>query len=81
LHEEPVFIEASPNSVVSATIEVAENLGHEQYLYLNGLGNENVIARIDGRSGLRENQNIKLAIDMNKIHIFDKDSELNVFEN
>jgi multiple sugar transport system ATP-binding protein len=80
-HEEPVFIEASPNSVVNATIEVSENLGHEMFLYLNGLGKENVIARVDGRAGLRENQNIKLAIDMNKIHVFDKDSELNVFEN
>jgi multiple sugar transport system ATP-binding protein len=80
LHEEPVFIEASPNSVVNATIEVSENLGHEMFLYLNGLGKDNVIARVDGRSGLRENQNVKLAIDMNKIHVFDKDSELNIFE-
>jgi multiple sugar transport system ATP-binding protein len=51
------------------------------FLYLNGLGKENVIARVDGRAGLRENQNIKLAIDMNKIHVFDTESELNVFEN
>jgi multiple sugar transport system ATP-binding protein len=51
------------------------------FLYLNGLGKDNVIARVDGRSGLRENQNVKLAIDMNKIHVFDKDSELNIFEN
>jgi multiple sugar transport system ATP-binding protein len=80
LHEEPVFIEASPNSDVNATIEVSENLGHEMFLYLNGLGKDNVIARVDGRSGLRENQNIKLALDMNKIHVFDKDSELNIFE-
>jgi multiple sugar transport system ATP-binding protein len=80
LHEEPVFIEASPNSVVNATIEVSENLGHEMFLYLNGLGKENVIARVDGRSGLRENQNIKLAIDMNKIHVFDIESEDNIFE-
>jgi multiple sugar transport system ATP-binding protein len=79
-HEEPVFIEASPNSVVNATIEVSENLGHEMFLYLNGLGKENVIARVDGRSGLRENQNIKLAIDMNKIHVFDLETEENIFE-
>jgi multiple sugar transport system ATP-binding protein len=80
LHEEPVFIEASPNSLINATIEVSENLGHEMFLYLAGLGKDNVIARVDGRAGLRENQNVKLAIDMNKIHVFDKDSELNIFE-
>ncbi|WP_217595895.1 ABC transporter ATP-binding protein [Cohnella sp. GbtcB17] len=80
LHEEPVFIEASPNSVISASIEVSENLGHEMFLYLNGLGKDNVIARVDGRSQLQEGQNVKLAIDMNKIHIFDKDTELNILE-
>lgn len=81
LHEEPVFLEASPNSIVSAHIEVAENLGHEMYLYLNGLGKDTVIARVDGRAGLKEGSNVKLALDMNKIHIFDKETELNVFEN
>ena len=80
IHEEPVFIEASPKSVVNANIEVCENLGPEMYLYLTGLGKDNVIARVDGRSTLKEGQNVKLAIDMNKIHIFDKDTELNVFE-
>jgi multiple sugar transport system ATP-binding protein len=81
LHEEPVFLEASPNTIVTAHVEVAENLGHEMYLYLNGLGKDTVIARIDGRAGLKEGANVKLAFDMNKVHVFDKDSELNVFEN
>lgn len=80
-HQEPVFLEASPNSIVNAHIEVSENLGHEMYLYLNGVGKNTVIARVDGRAGLKEGANVKLAIDMNKIHVFDKETELNVFEN
>ncbi|WP_274648525.1 ABC transporter ATP-binding protein [Paenibacillus humicola] len=80
IHEEPVFLEASPNTIVSAHVEVAENLGHESLLYLAGLGKDNVIARVDGRSGTKEGANVKLALDMNKVHVFDKDSELNVFE-
>ncbi|UHA75229.1 ABC transporter ATP-binding protein [Paenibacillus sp. 481] len=80
IHEEPVFLEASPHSQFTATIEVAENLGHEMLLYLNGVGNSSVIARVDGRSNAKEGQTVKLAIDMNKIHVFDKDSELNIFE-
>ncbi|WP_018759063.1 ABC transporter ATP-binding protein [Paenibacillus terrigena] len=80
MHEEPVFLEASPNSIFSAHVEVSENLGHEMLLYLNGVGKDSVIARVDGRSNTKEGQNIKLAIDMNKIHVFDKDSELNVFQ-
>src|SRR5690606_23075675 len=80
LHDEPVFIEGSPNSIVNASIEVSENLVHEALLYLTGLGKDNVIARVDGRSGLREGQNVKLAVDMNKVHVFDKDTEENVLE-
>ena len=80
LHEEPVFHEASPQTIVNAHVEVAENLGHEMFLYLNGLGKDTVIARVDGRSGVKEGTNVKLALDMNKVHVFDKESELNVFE-
>ena len=81
IHQEPIFLEASPASVVNALIEVAENLGHEMYLYLNGIGTQTTIARVDGRAGLTEGTNVKLAIDMNKIHIFDKDTEEAVFYN
>lgn len=80
IHEEPIFLEASPNSIVNAHIDVAENLGHEMYLYLNGLGSGSTIARVDGRATLKEGTNVKLAIDMNKIHLFDKETELSVFE-
>jgi multiple sugar transport system ATP-binding protein len=78
IHQEPIFLEASPNSIVEAHIEVAENLGHEMFLYLAGLGKETMIARVDGRSGLKENTTVKLAFDMNKIHVFDKETEKNV---
>lgn len=81
LHQEPVFLEASPKSQVNAHIEVAENLGHEMFLYINGIGSDTIIARVDGRAGLKEGTNVKLALDMNKIHVFDKESELNIFEN
>ncbi|GIQ71528.1 sn-glycerol-3-phosphate ABC transporter ATP-binding protein UgpC [Xylanibacillus composti] len=79
IHQEPVFLEASPNSIVNAHIEVAENLGHEMYLYLAGLGESSIIARIDGRAGVKEGANIKLAFDMNKAHVFDKETERNLF--
>ncbi|MNR62185.1 hypothetical protein D3C85_1841300 [compost metagenome] len=65
---------------MNANVEVAENLGHEMYLYLNGIGTDTVIARVDGRSGLRDGTSVKLALDMNKVHLFDKATELNIFE-
>ncbi|WP_138495337.1 ABC transporter ATP-binding protein [Paenibacillus pinistramenti] len=79
IHEEPVFMEASPNTIFTGHVDVTENLGHEALLYLSGVGNDSVIARVDGRSTTREGDNVKLAIDMNKVHLFDKDSELNIF--
>ncbi|WP_442602057.1 ABC transporter ATP-binding protein [Paenibacillus sp. KN14-4R] len=80
-HDEPVFMEASPNTIVNAVIEVSENLGHEMYLYLNGLGNGTIIARVDGRSTLKEGTNAKLALDMNKAHFFDKETTSSILYN
>ncbi|SDD52759.1 multiple sugar transport system ATP-binding protein [Paenibacillus sp. UNCCL117] len=81
LHEEAIFIEASPNSVVNAHIEVSENLGHEMQVHLAGLGTNNIVARVDGRSGFHEGQNVKLAIDMNKVHFFDKETTASILLN
>lgn len=78
IHEEPVFLEASPNTIFTSLVDVTENLGHEMLLYLSGLGKSTVIARVDGRSTTREGSKPKLAIDMNKIHFFDKESEANI---
>ncbi|AOZ92744.1 ABC transporter ATP-binding protein [Paenibacillus crassostreae] len=78
IHEEPVFLEASPNTIFSSTVDVTENLGHEMLLYLSGLGTDTVIARVDGRSTTRDGMTVRLAVDMNKVHIFDKESQLNV---
>jgi multiple sugar transport system ATP-binding protein len=47
-------------------------------LYLSGVGNDTTIARVDGRSNTRDGSTVKMAIDMNKVHIFDKESEVNV---
>jgi multiple sugar transport system ATP-binding protein len=80
IHSEPLFLEASPNSKINAFVEVAENLGHEMFLYLNGVGKDTVIARVDGRSGLKDNMNVTLAFDMNKCQVFDKDTERAIFQ-
>ncbi|MFB5761925.1 ABC transporter ATP-binding protein [Paenibacillus medicaginis] len=78
IHEEPVFLEASPRTVFTSNVDVTENLGHEMLLYLSGAGSDTIIARVDGRSNTREGAATKMAVDMNKVHIFDKESELNV---
>jgi multiple sugar transport system ATP-binding protein len=79
LHDEPVFIEGAPNAIVSATIEVSENLGHEVQLHLTGIGVNTVVARVDNRAGVKEGSSVKLALDMNKTHFFDKATTLSIF--
>jgi multiple sugar transport system ATP-binding protein len=81
IHDEPAVIEASPKSLVKVVVEVAENLGSEMYLYLEGIGEQTVIARVSGRSGIKENETVQLALDMNKIHMFDKETERSIFFN
>ncbi|MNT92520.1 glycerol-3-phosphate transporter ATP-binding subunit [compost metagenome] len=74
IHDEPIFLEGSPNTIVNANVEVTENLGHEMFLHLAGLGANTVVARVDGRSAIKDGTSVKLAFDMNKVHFFDKES-------
>ncbi len=69
------YIRANPGSVIYTQIDVKENLGAEVYLYLTGVGTEPVVARINPRQGLEEGSSISLAIDTDKVHLFDKDSQ------
>jgi len=75
IHDELVFLESSPDSLFTATVEVAENMGSEMILYLADAGKDPITAKIDIRAQLKAGDQVKLALDMNKIHIFDKKSE------
>ena len=74
LHDEEMFISTSPDSVIEADVEVTELLGAEVYLYLISAG-QNLTARVNPRSTAKSNDRIKIALDANRIHIFDKDTE------
>ncbi|MBA2174586.1 sn-glycerol-3-phosphate ABC transporter ATP-binding protein UgpC [Halobacillus locisalis] len=74
MHDEPVFIDANQDKKIVADIEVAELMGSESYLY-SKLNDQEFIARVDSRSDIKGGEQIELAIDMNKVHFFDKDSE------
>jgi len=75
LHDEEMFISASPDSVIEADVEVTELLGAEVYLYLVSAG-QNLTARVNPRSTAKTGDRIKIALDANRIHIFDKETEL-----
>ncbi len=81
LHDEPVHLASMPDAIMDATVEVTELMGAEIYLYLSFDGqedataNKNIIARVSARSQARAGDQIKIAIDASRMHIFDKDTE------
>lgn len=72
--DEEMFISSSPDSVVNATVRVYELLGAEVYLYFS-VDQFDVTARVNPRTTARPGDTIKVAFDLTKIHIFDKETE------
>ena len=68
-----LFISNSEN-VIDAKVEVVEPLGAETYLYLTIQGKQ-FIARVNPRTGAKPQDQIKVAFDATKIHLFDKETE------
>lgn len=77
LHDEELFINSSPDSVLESEIKVYELLGAEVFLYFDVAGSQ-MTARVNPRTTLRTGDKARFAIDMEKIHIFDKETELTI---
>ena len=75
IHEEETFIANQPEGVVSAYVDITEMMGAETYLYLQ-INDTKSIARVNARSNAQIDDTIKVAFDLNKVHLFDKDTEL-----
>jgi multiple sugar transport system ATP-binding protein len=75
LHDDEAFISLNPDAVISADVEVTELMGAETYLYLK-VADYNFTARVDPRSTAAVGQTIKVGVDINKIHLFDKETEV-----
>ena len=74
LHDDEAIRAAYPKCVIVATIRVYEMLGAEVYLYFD-INDTNCTARVHPGTTARPGDTVKLALDVNKIHVFDKDTE------
>ena len=75
LHDEPDFIAKTDKAArVEIDVEVTELMGAETYLYM-AMGELQVIARVDPRSTAKAGDTIELAFDVDRIHVFDKETE------
>ncbi|MCX7746180.1 MAG: sn-glycerol-3-phosphate ABC transporter ATP-binding protein UgpC [Clostridia bacterium] len=74
IHDEPGLLETYGECVIEAKIEVVEMLGSETYLYMV-VDDVDFTARVSPRTKARVGDIIKVALDPNKIHLFDKETE------
>ena len=74
IHDEQLFIESSPESIIDAKINIYEMLGAEVYLYFT-IDQFDITARVNARTTARPGDTVQLAFDLSKIHIFDKETE------
>lgn len=74
VHDSQAFIEASPNTAAESTVRVYELLGAEVFLYFDVEGFP-VTARVDPRTTARTGDKVRFALDAEKIHVFDKETE------
>ena len=77
IHDEEMFLSNATTGKFKCMVEVTEMMGAETYLYLNCEG-INLTARVSPRSTARPQDEIEVAIDPNRIHIFDKETEKSV---
>ncbi|MCY0888045.1 MAG: sn-glycerol-3-phosphate ABC transporter ATP-binding protein UgpC [Alicyclobacillaceae bacterium] len=74
VHNEEVMLSTYPEAVLDASVEVTEHMGSEVYLHVMA-GNQSMIARVNSRFQYRPGSAVKLTLDLNKIHLFHKDTE------
>ena len=77
IKDEEIFINAGSSNVLDATVRVYEMLGAEVFLYFSVEGHD-ITVRVNPRTTARPGDTIKIALDAEKIHLFDKDTEVTI---
>ena len=76
LHVEKEFVKG--DNVITAKVDLDEMMGSETLLYLNYAGTR-LIAKVPSEVTATTGDPIELAVDVNKIHVFDKETEQAIF--
>ena len=74
VHDEPAYVNNATTGLAECNVEITEMMGAETYLYLL-CGGVSMTARVSPRSTARPGDDIQVALDPNKIHLFDKETE------
>ena len=77
--DESTYVTDHPETAFSADVDVVEMLGAETYLYVTVNGSLPLTCRVDPTTSQSAvGQVVDLAIDANRIHLFDKDTEQSI---
>lgn len=74
LHTEVKFCLEDSSNKADLYVEIAEMMGSEIYLYSN-IGEKRIIAKVPSGEKIRSNQDVVLYFDIEKSHIFDKETQ------
>ena len=74
IKDEEVFLSQFPEATIETDVEVSELLGAEVYLYLL-CADQPLTARVNPRTTAKSGDKIKVAFDVQRIHVFDKETE------
>ena len=77
IDDNPEFISEHMDSAIETNVELTELMGAETYLYLTK-GKLNMTIRVSGTSKSKAGDKITVAMDLTKVHIFDKETEITV---
>ncbi|HHW30712.1 MAG TPA: sn-glycerol-3-phosphate ABC transporter ATP-binding protein UgpC [Clostridiaceae bacterium] len=67
-------VQANPDCVLEADVEVLEMLGSETFLYLH-VDDINLTARVNPNTKAKAGKRVKICLDTDKCHLFDKETE------
>ncbi len=73
LHDEEMYLSTMTDGIIECDIDVVELMGAETYIYFSVEG-VSMTARVS-RTKSRPGDKVQMAIDLNRIHIFDKETE------
>lgn len=73
-HDKKFYPDATSGNTVRAKIELIEPLGDEVLYYLI-TGRHQIVAKLDSRTEKKVGEDIEIAVEMSKTHIFDPENE------
>ncbi|MGI5973871.1 MAG: ABC transporter ATP-binding protein [Oscillospiraceae bacterium] len=74
IHGEEAFLALSTSGQLEAHVDLAEMMGAEIYLYITVEGHK-LVSRVPSRMAVHSGDTVRLAVDGNKLHLFDPETQ------